>query len=344
MKKIIALLLVVIYSLNFLNTFAGEKSNKNNKYYYIKESILSKTELNKTAKWKKYIKKYIWVINRLIIKNKNNKKFLEKVNNKISKVLESNTIKSSETINILKYIHAKANISLIEYESLTNTKWTTDESCFSFDSETHTIKYYNYSTKCGKNVIIPEKINGVTVNTIWGSAFAILINKLNSVIIPNWVTEIWDFAFANNQITSINIPNSVTNIWFGAFRNNKLTSINIPNWATIIWEEAFENNKLNSVIIPNWVTEIWGSAFAYNQITSINIPDWVTIIWEEAFENNQITSINIPDWVTEIGDETFFLTRNKDWSINKIKSITIPSSVTTIWKEAFNYDIKIIKK
>ena len=70
--------------------------------------------------------------------------------------------------------------------------------------------------------------------------------------IPNSVTSIEDFAFADKQLTSVTIPNSVTSIGDFAFADNQLTSITIPNSVTSIGYAAFENNQLTSITIgPN---------------------------------------------------------------------------------------------
>ena len=43
------------------------------------------------------------------------------------------------------------------------------------------------------------------------------------VVIPRWVTEIGDLAFAENELTSVVIPDSVTTIGDYAFDNNPPT-------------------------------------------------------------------------------------------------------------------------
>ena len=73
--------------------------------------------------------------------------------------------------------------------------------------------------------------------------------NLTSVTIPNGVTSIGSYTFANNQLTSVTIPNSVTSIGEGAFAENRLTNVTIPNSVTSIGVGAFRNNQLTSVTI-----------------------------------------------------------------------------------------------
>ena len=84
-----------------------------------------------------------------------------------------------------------------------------------------------------------------------------------NVTIPNGVTSIREYAFANTGLTSVTIPNSVTSIEDGAFYVcTGLTSVTIPNSVTSIGRGAFMNcASLKSVTIPTSVTSIGNNAF-----------------------------------------------------------------------------------
>ena len=216
---------------------------------------------------------------------------------------------------------------------------------FTFDKSTGTIEKYEASAK---DVVIPDKIDGIPVTTIGVFAF----NKLSitSVIIPDSVTAINGHAFANNDLTSVTIPDSVTFIGNSAFLNNNLTSVTIPDGVTTIGPFAFSKNNLTSVTIPDGITEIASTVFEYNNLTSVIIPDGVTSIGKSAFANNNLTSVTIPDGITSIGDAAF--ARNNLTSVtipdgvtsigdgafarNNLTSVTIPDSVTTIGSYAFS--------
>jgi len=87
---------------------------------------------------------------------------------------------------------------------------------------------YNTSNPaCGKNVVIPDKIDGKPVTSIGDSAF--YNNQLTSVVIPGSVTSIGDNAFYVNELTSVVIPGSVKTIGAGAFTDNPLNSLEIQD-------------------------------------------------------------------------------------------------------------------
>lgn len=153
---------------------------------------------------------------------------------------------------------------------------------FYFDPTTGTITKYVESDTV---VVIPSKINGVTVETIDHAAFE--RSAVTSVTIPDSVTAILDRAFANcSQLTNISIPNSVTSIGFSAFEHcTSLKSITLPSSLRNISMFLFHN---------------------CSQLTTIQIPDSVLSIQDYAFGNcTSLETIHIPVSVTSIGNRAF---------------------------------------
>ena len=178
-----------------------------------------------------------------------------------------------------------------------------------------------------------------------------------NTIIPNSVTSIGDYAFANcSNLKSISIPNSVISIGTQAFFNCGFTSIIIPNSVTSIGVGAFYDCVfLKSITIPNSVTEIGESAFAstkwydnqpnglvyINSIlykykgtmpanSSVIIKEGTTKIVDNTFCGcSGLTSVGIPNSVTSIGYGAFS-------GCTGLASITIPNSVTSIGGSAFS--------
>lgn len=131
---------------------------------------------------------------------------------------------------------------------------------FYFDETTGTITKYVESDTV---VVIPSKINGVTVETIGHAAF--FNSVVTSVTIPDSVTSIDDNAFGFcSQLTNISIPNSVTFIGFSAFNScTSLKSITLPSSLSTIQSSAFYNcGNLETIRIPVSVTFIGNYAFA----------------------------------------------------------------------------------
>lgn len=153
---------------------------------------------------------------------------------------------------------------------------------FYFNPTTGTITKYVESDTV---VVIPSKINGVTVETIGHGAFE--RSAVTSVTIPDSVTAILDRAFANCfQLTNISIPNSVTSIGFSAFEHcTSLKSITLPSSLRNISMFLFHN---------------------CSQLTTIQIPDSVLSIQDYAFGNCiSLETIRIPVSVTSIGNLAF---------------------------------------
>jgi hypothetical protein len=142
-----------------------------------------------------------------------------------------------------------------------------------------------------KDVVIPKKINNLSVTAIGNRAFIGLDEDIDQ---PK-----------NNQLSSVYIPDGVTEIGHLAFYGNELSSAIIPDTVTIIGDGAFSLNKLTSIAIPKSVTSIGGGAFASNQLTSVTIPKSVTSIGMYAFINNQLTSVNIPKSIKEFTNAQF---------------------------------------
>ena len=177
---------------------------------------------------------------------------------------------------------------------LTNWNWNTKTGAtftvtvaaatntFYFDETTGTITKYVESDTV---VVIPSKINGVTVETIGHGAFE--RSAVTGVTIPDSVTAILDRAFANcSQLTYISIPNSVTSIDFSAFEHcTSLKSITLPSSLRNISMFLFHN---------------------CSQLTTIQIPDSVLSIQDYAFGNcTRLETIRIPVSVTSIGNLAF---------------------------------------
>ena len=231
---------------------------------------------------------------------------------------------------------------------LTNWNWNTQmgatftvtvaaaTNTFDFNLTTGTITKYNGTDTV---VVIPSKINGVTVTTIGTDAFLGL--NITSVTIPANVTEIGSNAFAGcTNLTSVNYAGDWSNLTIQSGNpavqdaaNEQLFDFAFTPDNTAVIVIRYEGTAAD-VTIPSCykgkpVTVIDHAAFYNSAVTSVTIPDSVTSIPDSAFGFcSQLTNISIPNSVTYIGFSAFN-------SCTSLKSITLPSSLSTIQSEAF---------
>ena len=210
---------------------------------------------------------------------------------------------------------------------------------FYFDETTGTITKYNGTDTV---VVIPSKINGVTVTTIGIDAFLGL--NITSVTIPANVTEIGANAFAGcTNLTSVNYKGDWSNLTIQSGNPAVQDAANAPlfdfefippdNTAVIVTNYKYKGTAADVTIPSHYkgkpVTMIDHAAFHDSAVTSVTIPDSVTSIPDDAFAFcSQLTNISIPNSVTFIGFSAFN-------SCTSLKSITLPSSLSTIQSSAF---------
>ena len=234
---------------------------------------------------------------------------------------------------------------------LTNWNWNTQmgatftvtvaaaTNTFDFNLTTGTITKYNGTDTV---VVIPSKINGVTVTTIGTDAFLGL--NITSVTIPASVTEIGSNAFAGcTNLTIVNYAGDWSNLTIQSGNPAVQDAANAPlfdfefilnNTAVIVTNYKY-NGAAADVTIPSRyqgkpVTTIGHAAFFNSAVTSVTIPDSVTSISDEAFINcPKLTNISIPNSVTYIGFSAFS-------SCTSLKSITLPSSLRSISEALFS--------
>ena len=164
---------------------------------------------------------------------------------------------------------------------------------------------------------------------------------LASVVIPNSVTRIDDYAFngcislkdlrIEDGESTLSLGHGSSEGWTtGLFRECPLEALYLGRNLSYDHNPFSDITTLGSVVIGDCVTSIGGYAFSgCSTLTSIEIPNSVTSIGGYAFYGcSTLTSIEIPGSVTRIDNYAFD-------GCESLYSITIPDSVTSIGESAF---------
>ena len=172
-----------------------------------------------------------------------------------------------------------------------------------------------------RNVIIADTYNNLPVTRIAEQAFE--GKKIKTVVIPNTVTHIGNYAFIFSYVTDIYIHSCIMSIGNQAFADcDRLEEITVDaknEYYSSIDGNLYDKDKTElvryaggktatSFTIPDGVISIGDSAFdGCTSLTEVVIPDNVTRIGDHAFSGcTSLTEVVIPDNVTSIGDQVFF--------------------------------------
>lgn len=182
------------------------------------------------------------------------------------------------------------------------------------------------------------------------------VSKLNTVIMPEYLTTTGSGTFKDSPLSSITLPKNLTYIDDNAFNGcGGLRDISIPSGVTSIGDGAFEGCGLQHICLHDGLKSIGNYAFANSALTNITIPNSVEYIGEgcfascgleeavilsdqiieipnEAFADcNSLNIIKLPANLERIGERAFIGT----WRLGTKEGLTIPSKVREIGAEAF---------
>jgi hypothetical protein len=188
----------------------------------------------------------------------------------------------------------------------------------------YTLTILRYTGR-SQEVIVPEKIQGVTVTIIGRGAFSSEAH--------------------HNQYTGIKrlaLPKSIKKIGISAFYGLKaLSSINIPQGVEIIGQYAFAGcASLKSIVIPDSVKYLGldpdindqmsdnGYTFAYSGLSEIKLPAGITELRRGTFRGCKFSAFVIPEGVTAVQDLAFA-------NCGNLANITFPASLKTLGTQSF---------
>lgn len=192
------------------------------------------------------------------------------------------------------------------------------------------------------SLTIPATLGGAKVTGIGPDAFNGCVG-LESVAIPESVTDIGERAFWGCKITSLALPSALRGIGGNAFRAcANLTTVSIPASVANIGGGSFSDcsglKQINVVADNQKYVSVDGVLYTKDRTklvmcpggaTSVTILESVTSIGQTAFEGCcGLTAVTIPSGVREIGTWAFK-------NCKGLKSVTIPEGVANIAGEAF---------
>ena len=224
-------------------------------------------------------------------------------------------------------------------------------------SDTSSHVFYNDLSL--KNVTISENTSEkIPIDAFYGC------KSLNSINIPNVITEIDAYSFYECSLTNIDLSNNLKKIGVAAFYNNRLESVSFPESLEEINATSFNNNNLKSIYIPKNVSKIEDNVFfnnhsletirvsednqyydsrnnsnliietATNKVITgsinSNVPNSVRIIGQWSFAGLNIEELELPEGVTTIEKNAF------DGS-GLLEKVILPNSITNIDDTVFSY-------
>lgn len=161
-------------------------------------------------------------------------------------------------------------------------------------SELMITRYYGSQ----KDLVIPDSFEGRQISIIGHSVFGVEPGKdtLESVVIPETVTDIQDYAFASaHSLKKVTLPSNLRYLGYDAFfACVALKEINIPESIKTIEPYAFSASGLESIEIPysdNLVSLPQYAFYQCKDLKEVTLPDSITSIADDAFEqcNSELT-------------------------------------------------------
>ena len=221
------------------------------------------------------------------------------------------------------------------------------------DEETKSCQVTGY-TGNETEIVIPETLDGYTVESIGRSAFS--QGKMESISLPDTVTEIESYAFQSSDLKTVELPEGLESMGSDVFSQcTALTEAEFPSGMKEIPSSTFSGcRSLTSFCIPESVTEIGQNAFSgCSALAVLEIPDSVESIGMYAFYGcssltefdypmswktagmyifsgcSSLTEICVPEGVTELPASAFS-------SAGQLVNVVLPDTLETIGGSAFS--------
>jgi uncharacterized repeat protein (TIGR02543 family) len=174
------------------------------------------------------------------------------------------------------------------------------------------------------NIIIPDMYNGHVIYGFSGTTFSQM--QFEQIVFLS--AEIFTYTsgepFYKCTINSIIIPDGVTETPVNFLSNSKIASIELPASLEVIGMNTFYMCEIESIDLPITLKEIRKASFMKSHIKRIEIPSLVLIIGESAFEScAYLKSIELKSGLREIHARAFSICPLLTDGINVPESVTV---------------------
>lgn len=172
-------------------------------------------------------------------------------------------------------------------------------------------------------------INSVTIgsNVTTIESNALRHTKITSLVIPDTVTTIKDYAFQGCQsLASLSGLGGVTSMGYYTFSGcSSLTSVDIHSGIKEIGHGCFSScTSLEAIVLPSTITtaNLESTFEGCTSLISATLPSGVTVLKRTFYDCEKLATITIPSNVTSL--DTAF------WNCKALSSVKIPDSVTNL--------------
>ncbi len=207
-------------------------------------------------------------------------------------------------------------------------------------------------------VVIPEKIEGLTVSEIAQEAFY-KNDIITSVKMPSTLKRLGSRAFSGcKNLSEITIPKSVEEFGSTIFTGTGIKTATFEDGTKEVPDNVFEfMTNLEKVNLPNSITQIGNlSFFGCSALKDVDLPDNLVTLGSSFSGCRALETITIPKTLAEFTDSPFansglktayfeegteYVPQNLFYSATMLEKVVLPDSIKSIKSNAFAHCYKL---
>ena len=247
------------------------------------------------------------------------------------RITKLTNLKIRGTMNGYDILMIRTKMPNLRHLDLSEASILANDGGFEYYTGYHTVEntisdYSFYQLDSLRSVILPNNIT-----RIGAYAFA-ECKKLQEVgNMPESCTYIGYYAFANSGLRSIVISKGVKNIEYGAFRScYNLSQVGFNKGLETIGWEAFSGSGITELVLPTTLRKIGGNAFSNcGSLSKIDFAEGLDTICSHAFSGcYKLKNLRMPTSLSIIEDYAFN-------GCSGLTEVHVPSMITHIGDYAF---------